>query len=136
MKKRYVILILLATLGCTRDKKEQVQQNLIVQAMVNGQWKVTSFKKAGADITTDFSAYTFQFHDNQTVDAINNGSLERTGTWAADITAQTISSQFTNAANPLALLNGTWTITNTTWTSVDANQTVSGEIRILHLQKQ
>ena len=135
MKNLYVI-ILLALVGCTKEARQQVQQNLIVQAMVNGQWKVTIFKRSGTDVSSDFAAYRFQFHDNQTVDALNNGVLEKSGSWAADPAAQTISSMFTNAVNPLALLNGTWTVTNTTWTTVDANQTVGGESRVLHLDKQ
>jgi hypothetical protein len=136
MKKFCTIFFLATILGCTKKAEQQLQQNLIVQAMVNGQWKVTSFKRSGTDVTTDFASYKFQFHDNQTVDALNNGVLEKTGSWAADPAAQTISSMFNNAVNPLALLNGTWTVTNTTWTTVDANQTVGAETRLLHLDKQ
>lgn len=123
-------------LGCSKEKQEQVQQNLIVQAMVNGQWKVTSFKRGSIDITADFSPYKFQFKENLTVEAINNGAVEKTGTWNADPAALTITSNFSNAVNPLALLNGTWNINNTTWTSVEASQTVSGEQRNLRLDKQ
>ncbi|HWJ28641.1 MAG TPA: hypothetical protein VNS32_19010 [Flavisolibacter sp.] len=135
MKKWYPIVFFIAFAGCTKEQKQQQQEDLVIQAMVNGQWKVTSFKKAGVDITADFSVYKFQFKNNYSVDAINNGSVEKTGTWNANATAQTITSNFTNAVDPLALLNGTWIIQKTTWTSVDANQTVNGETRILHLDK-
>ena len=104
--------------------------------MENGQWKVTNFNKGSNDITANFASYNFQFKSNYTVDAINSGSVEKTGTWNADATAQSITSNFINAADPLALLNGTWLITNTTWTSVEAKQTASGELRILRLDKQ
>ncbi len=103
--------------------------------MTDGQWKVTNFDKAGVNKTADFSTYTFQFKVNLTVDALNGGSVEKTGTWTADGNAQTISSNFVNASNTLTLLNGTWKILNTTWTSVDANQTVNGEVLTLHLEK-
>lgn len=122
--------------GCIKEKKQQEQENLVVQAMVNGQWKVTNFSKGASNVTGNFANYDFQFKTNNTVDAINSGSVEKTGTWNADPTAQTITSNFTNAADPLALLNGTWLITNTTWTSVEAKQTAGGELRILRLDKQ
>lgn len=135
MKKLYSILLLLAIVGCSKEKQQQKQEDLVIQAMVNGQWKVTSFMKAGSDVTSDFSPYKFQFKTDFTVDAINNGSVEKTGTWNADANAHTITSNFTGVGNPLLLLNGTWAITNTTWTSVQANQTVSGELRTLRLDK-
>ena len=136
MKKQYWIVFLFAVMGCSKEQKQKQQENLVVQAMVNGQWKVTSFRKAGVDVTADFTSYRFQFKTNFTVDAINSGNVEKTGTWNADATTQTITSSFTNAVNPLVLLNGTWIIQNTTWTSVQANQTVNGELRTLRLDKQ
>lgn len=135
MKRLYPIVLLIFFAGCIKEKKQQVQENLVVQAIVNGQWKVTNFNKGGSDVTGNFASYNFQFKTNNTVDAINSGSVEKTGTWNADPTAQTITSDFANAADPLALLNGTWLITNTTWTSVEAKQTAGGELRILRLDK-
>jgi hypothetical protein len=135
MKIIYTLVLLICLIGCSKEQKQQQQENLVVQAMVNGQWKVTSFNKGGTDVTSDFSVYKFQFKSDLTVDAINNGAVEKTGAWNADANAQTITSNFSNAVNPLVLLNGTWTITNTTWTSVQANQTVNGELRTLRLDK-
>lgn len=109
---------------------------MVVQAMVNGQWKVTNFNKGGTDITTSFAVYKFQFKTDLTVDAINNGNIEKTGSWNADANAQSITSNFTNAVNPLALLNGTWAITNNSWTWVEAKQTLNGELLSLRLDKQ
>jgi hypothetical protein len=136
MKKLYPFILFIACLGCTKEQKQQKQENLVIQAMVNGQWKVTNFTKGSANITSDFSAYKFQFKSNFSVDAINNGSIEKTGTWNADAVAQTITSNFTNSTNPLSLLNGTWIIQNTTWTSVQSNQTVNNELMTLRLDKQ
>ena len=133
MKKLYPLIFLIILIGCKKEKKAE---NIVIQAMVNGQWKVTNFNKGGTDMTTNFTTYKFQFKTDFTVDAINNGSVEKTGTWNADATSQSITSNFTNAVNPVALLNGTWTITNNSWTWVEAKQTLSGQLLILRLDKQ
>jgi hypothetical protein len=136
MKKLYTLVSLIILFGCTKEQQQQKQENLVIQAMVTGQWKVTNFTKGAADVTADFSMYKFQFKSNLTVDAINNGSVEKSGTWNADANAKTITSSFANTAEPLILLNGVWAIQTTTWTSVLANQTVNGEVRSLRLDKQ
>jgi hypothetical protein len=133
MKNLYPFFFLIILAGCKKEKKAE---NLVVQAMVNGQWKVTNFTKGAIDKTTDFGPYKFQFKTNFTVDAINNGTVEETGSWNADASAQTITSDFANAISPLALLNGTWKITNNSWTWVEANQTANGELLNLRLDKQ
>ena len=132
MKKLYLVIFLFILAGCIKKK----QEDAVIDAMTNGQWKVTNFNQGGMDITSDFAAYKFQFKPNLTVDAINNGSIEKTGSWNADASAQTIISNFTNAGNPLVLLNGTWKITNNSWTWVEANQTINGELLTLRLDKQ
>ena len=133
MKKLYPLLLLIILVGCKKEKKAE---NIVIQAMVNGQWKVTNFNKGGTDMTTSFSTYKFQFKTDFTVDAINNGSVEKTGNWNADAVAQSITSTFSNAVNPVALLNGTWAITNNSWTWVEAKQTLNGELLSLRLDKQ
>jgi len=135
MKKLQAFVLLFILTSCAKEIQKQ-QENLVVQAMTNGQWVVTSYLKGSTDVTADFSVYKFQFKTNFAVDAINNGTVEKTGTWNADANAQTITSVFSGATNPLVLLNGTWNIINTTWTSVQANQTVNGESRTLRLDKQ
>lgn len=87
-------------------------------------------------MTANFAPYKFQFKTDYTVDAINNGTVEKTGTWNADAVAQSITSNFSNAVDPVALLNGTWAITNNSWTWVEAKQTASGELLLLRLDKQ
>lgn len=114
---------------------EQVQENLVIKAMTDGQWHMTSFSKAGADKTTSFAPYRFQFKKDNTVDAINNGTTERTGTWSANAEAETITSSFSSAGEPLSLLNGTWKVTKNSWTYVEATQTVNSEILKLRLDK-
>jgi hypothetical protein len=135
MKKLLMLTLLFALIQCSPEKKQEIQQNLVIQAMTNGQWKVSSFNKAGSDVTTEFSPYQFQFKNNLTVDAINGGSVEKTGNWNADANAQTITSNFATIVSPLIYLNGTWKITSTTWTSVNATKTESGETSTLRLDK-
>ena len=131
MKKIFTVIILVLLAGCIKKK----QEDIVINALVEGQWKVTRFIKGSSEITSDFANYKFQFKTNFTVDAINNGSVEKTGSWNADAATQTITSNFTNAGIPLSFLNGTWHITNNSWTWVEANQTLNGELYSLRLEK-
>ena len=47
--------------------------------MTDGQWAITSFTLNGNNITTDFSLLNSNT-SNKTVDAINNGSVEKPAT--------------------------------------------------------
>jgi hypothetical protein len=125
--------ITLAT-GCQK-LKEKVQEDIVIKAMTDGQWRMTNFTKGGADATAEFAPYLFQFRANNTVEALNNGTVEKSGTWSADPAARTISSQFSNASTALMLLNGTWNITSNSWTFVEANQMVNGQVLTLRLDK-
>ena len=134
---RSIFVVALVLMGLTSCKKftESVQQDLVVKAMTDGQWRVTSFKRDNNDVTAGFSSYTFQFREDKTVEAINGGSVESRGSWNGNADSKTITSTFTNAAATLMLLNGTWKITNNSWTFVEATQTVNNEVRTLRLDK-
>lgn len=103
--------------------------------MTDGQWKVTSFTQNGTDITSSFSTYKFQYYKDRTVDAINNGVVEKKGTWNGDASTMTTSAQFIGAANPLVLINGDWHIDNNGWTYVVATQTIGSETKTMRLDK-
>jgi hypothetical protein len=135
MKK--ILLIILICFAFTNCKKaiENVQEDALIQIMTNGQWSVTSFKKGIDDVTADFSGYKFQFKSNRTVDAIKNNIVEKTGTWDGNAYNRSIIYNFANATNPLLLLNGTFIITDSGLSYVEANQTVNGEVRMLRLDK-
>ena len=135
MNKLIGLLLLTVITSCGKDAIKKKQENLVMQAITNGQWKVSLYDKGGTDIAGNFAAYAFQFKDNFTVDAINNGVVEKTGTWNANADTQTFSSYFVNVSEPLLLLNGDWLITSSSWTYVKARQTVNGELRILRLEK-
>lgn len=128
------ILLFLMT-GCIKSAEIKIQTDLVTQAITTGQWKVTYFLDDTTDKTASFSSYLFQFKTNNTVDAINSGTVETTGSWNANATAKTITSNFTSGSSTLQLLNGTWLITNSTWTSVEATLTINGTTRKLRLDK-
>lgn len=136
MKKLVTLFVIAFTLGSCGRTVEQIGEDLVIKAMTDGQWKITKFTQNGADITSGFSTYKFQYYSNKTVDAINNGVTERTGNWDGNATARTTYANFPGAANPIALINGTWNITNNGWTYVEATQTIGTETKTLRLDKQ
>lgn len=136
MKKAFLYILTILTLASCEKAIEKAKEDAVIDAMTNGQWIVQEYLKGATSVKSSFAPYLFQFKKNETVDAINNGSVERTGTWQANSNAMTITSQFSNTGEPLSLLNGTWTIKSTTWTSVDAERTEGSELRKLKLIKQ
>lgn len=135
MKNLITAIFLLTLLSGCQKLIEEVQQDLVIKAMTDGQWKITSFTLNGNNITTDFSTYKFQYYSNKTVDAINNGSVEKTGTWDGNGSTMTTSASFVGATTPLSLINGSWRITNNSWTFVEATQTVGAETKTMRLDK-
>ena len=135
---RQSLLIILCSLLLIQCKKaiQAREENAIMKAMTDGQWAITSFTSNGTDITSDFTAYKFQYFTNYTVDAIKNGIVDQTGTWAGDVNTMSITANFSNAVDPILLLNGTWLVTNNSWTFVEATMTVGTEVRTLRLDKQ
>lgn len=135
MKYTIALILILGLFSCKKTI-EKIQTNLVIEAMTTGQWKIVSFKDGSTDMAQDFAPYSFQFKTNLTVDAIKNNMVETSGTWNADADAKTISSNFNiQAMNPIPYLNGTWKITNNSWTFVEANQDVNGTLRTLRLEK-
>lgn len=111
-------------------------QDAVVNAMVSGQWAVTSFAQNDTDITSSFAGYKFEFYSNMTVDAIDNGTVIQTGTWNGNATAMTTWANFPNAGIPLVLINGTWNIINSGSTFVIAAQTNGTQTKTMRLDKQ
>lgn len=135
MKTCLSLLLYTALLTGCKKTAEEIFKGRVIDAMTTGQWHLTKFTKGGGDSTSAFAPYQFQFHENNTVDALKNGAFEKSGTWSADVGNRTITSLFTDATTPLSLLNGTWNITDNSWTRVEASQTVNGETLTLKLQK-
>ncbi len=135
MKFFYVLActVLLGT-GC-KKAVEKAQEDIIISAMTDGEWVVVSFTHNSVDLSADFSSFRFKYHSNMTVDALVGGTVEKTGTWDGDIATKTTWANFSNASQPLSLINGTWKITNNTWTYVVATQVVGNEIKSMRLEK-
>lgn len=121
--------------GC-KKAIEQIQEDLVLKAMTDGEWKITSFTLNGNTITADFASYKFKYFSNKTVNAINNGTVERTGNWDGNATAMTTWANFAGAPYPLSLINGTWHIDRNSWTFVEASQTNGTETKTMRLDKQ
>ena len=135
MKKFITFFLVVILLSSCEKTKDAIAQDLVVQAMINGQWIITKFTQSGTDITTNFSGYKFQYFENKTVDAIKNGVKERTGNWDGNATAMTTWADFPAAPTPISLINGTWNITKSSWTFVEATQTTGVETKTLRLDK-
>ena len=135
MKQLLIIISLACLTGC-KKVIEKKAETAIMNAMTDGEWTITTFISNGTNITTDFSAYQFQYFSNYTVNAIKSGTVENTGNWEGDVNTMSIFANFPNATNPLLLLNGTWHVTDNSWTYVKATMTIGNETRTLRLDKQ
>lgn len=137
-KVRYTAFLIFLALAFSGCKKAIVntQQDLVLMAMTSGQWKITSFTLNGNNISSDYSTYRFKYHNNKTVDAIKNGAIEQTGQWDGNATNQTTWANFTGAAYPINLINGTWNIVNNSWTHVTASQNNGSETKTMRLEKE
>lgn len=136
MKQLITLLLCFIILGSCKKTAEKIGEDLVVKAMTDGQWVITKFTQNGTDITSSFSGYKFQYYSNKTVDAILNGVKDRTGNWDGNATAMTTWADFPGASSPISLINGTWNITNSGWTFVEATQINGTEVKTLRLDKQ
>jgi hypothetical protein len=127
-------LLLLLT-GC-KKAIENAQDDLVIRAMTDGEWVISSFTVNGTPTTPDYSLYKFKYYSNRTVDAIKSGTVEKTGTWDGNTTTMIISANFSAATYPLNQINGSWLITRNGWTYVEATQTVGPDVKTLRLDKQ
>jgi hypothetical protein len=135
MKKLILSLVVLFLLAGCKKAIENVKQDLVMQAMTDGQWIITNFVRNGTTITTEFNGYKFQYYSNKTVDAIKIGIVETSGTWDGDAAAMTTSANFPSASTPLSHINGVWHIVDNSWTYVIASQSIGSETKTMRLDK-
>ena len=135
MKRFFLFIGTVLLLSSCKKTAEHIAEDLVMKAMTDGQWHITNFVNNGTNITADFTNYKFQYYSNRTVDAINNGTVEKTGTWNGDANAMTTYANFVSPSYPLNLINGTWHIDRNSWTYVEATQTVGSETRVMRLDK-
>ncbi len=136
MKKIVAFIFMVAFVSCKKTITDPIQEDLVIKAMTDGKWAVTIFTLNGSDITTDFSSYRFKYYSNKTVDAINGGTVEKTGNWDGNSASMTTWANFTGAVYPLHLINGTWQITRNSWTYVEATQTTGTDVKTMKLVKE
>ncbi len=136
MNKIITLALLVVLFSGCKKAIEKAQEDLVIKAMTDGQWKVSNFVQNGTDITADFSTYRFKYYSNKTVDAIKSGTVEKTGTWDGDASIMTTYANFTSPSYPLNLINGSWQITNNSWTFVVATQNVGGTTKTMRLDKE
>ena len=136
MKKLLLLVYLLFIFSGCKKAIEKIQEDLVIKAMTDGQWVITSFTQNGTNITSSFSDYKFQYYSNKTVDAIKSGTVEKTGTWDGNASAMTTSANFPGVSAPLNLINGSWHIDNNSWTFVEATQVSGSETKTMRLDKQ
>ena len=136
MKNLFAVLIAFVLLtGCKKAIEKQAE-DMVIKAMTDGKWIITNFTQNGTNITTDFAGYKFQYYSNKTVDAIHNGSVEKTGNWDGNAVTMTTWANFSGVSYPLSLINGTWHIDNNSWTFVAATQTIGSETKTMRLEKE
>ncbi len=56
MKKLILIFVMVASLSGCKKTVENIQEDLVIKAMTDGQWVITSFKVNTTNITADFAA--------------------------------------------------------------------------------
>ncbi|HKZ66667.1 MAG TPA: hypothetical protein VJ111_09945 [Chitinophagaceae bacterium] len=135
MRKVITIISFFLLLSGCKKTIDKLKENAIISAVTDGQWVIKSFIKNGTIITSDFDGYKFQFYSNNTVDAIKNNVVEKTGTWNGDVATMTIEADFPNAILPLNQINGNWHIDDNGWTFVVASQKSGNEVKTMRLEK-
>ena len=141
MRKNYPILFLALLvafaigMGSCSKKVEEIQKNIVVDAMTGGRWLVQTFTDGDSDITAQFASYEFQFYSNGTVTGFK-GAEASNGTWIGDPNALTIYSNFPAANDTIMKLNDTWKITNNTFTMVEAKPSNGTRLAFLKLVKK
>jgi hypothetical protein len=114
---------------------EQQEQNALVDLVTKGTWRITGYLDHQTNnITDSFSGYAFQFNENGTVYGIRYGQ-QTNGTWSANVSNKTITSDFPSATYPISMLNHTWTVTDSYTDSVAAKTAVDTSYNILNLHK-
>lgn len=136
MKNIVLFILIFALVGCKKSVTPTIQEDLVIKAMTDGQWKVTNFVNNGTNVSADFATYKFKYYSNKTVEAINSGTIEKTGTWDGNSSNMTTSANFTGAVYPLTLINGNWLITRNSWIYVEASQTNGSDVKTMRLDKQ
>lgn len=135
MKKLALISMAVCLLMACKKAIDEKKEEVILNAVTNGQWYIYSFKEGDVDLSNSFSPYTFQFYRDGKLSGFTTDTEEK-GTWVGDVNTLSITTNFPAAGEPIARLNAVWKITNNTWDYVKAETTVQGTKNLLHLKKK
>lgn len=136
MKTFFTFCLILISLSGCKKAIEKIQQDMVIKAMTDGQWAITSFTEDGNNILPTFAGYKFKYYDNpRKVDASKNDIIENTGTWDGNSSSMTTQANFNNPSVPLSKINGTWHIDRSGWTYVEATQVSGGVTKKMRLDK-
>lgn len=127
-------LLALLTTSCQKfieKKKEQAAMEFITA----NQWYVEQFLEGNIDVTSEFSGFVFNFHDDYSVTGTRD-TESYTGTWQPDITTISITSLFLTAPTPVNRLNGTWKLKDSSREFVKAEMPGTNGKNILRLRKK
>ena len=111
MKRPYLIALLCLgalSFSCKKYIRQQ-EEKAIMSIITNGYWHVEQYSQNDSDITASFSGYLFKFDADGTVTGTKD-NVSQKGSWAPNVDARTITSNFPSASPPVSLLNGLWKI--------------------------
>lgn len=139
MKKLLPLIVtgFLALFLSTSCKKaiEKKAQDMVLDAMTNGEWIVEQYIEGSNNVSNQFLNYSFRFFSDGTVTGTLN-STATNGTWAANASDYTIASDFPTATDPVKKLNGLWKIKDSYWDFVKAERATANGTNVLYLRKK
>ena len=139
MKKLLPLIVtgcftLIISISC-KKALEKKAENMIMDAITNGEWLVEQYIEGSNNVSNQFLNYYFKFNSDGTV----TGTISSTttnGTWAANASDYTITSEFPTAGDPVKKLNGLWKIKDSYWDFVKAEMVTANGTNVLTLRKK
>jgi hypothetical protein len=137
MRKGFLILMvtIVSSLFSCKKAVDTVQQNVAFDIITNGQWIVTRFDVGTTPKSSEYADFVFQFFSNGVVTAKKAGNPDINGNWSVRTDVAAINSNFPGQEDPLRRFNGTWLLTRTTETTVQAIRDEAGQTLTLGLRK-
>jgi len=129
------VLLFIPTAFSCKKIIEKKKEDIVMQAITDGRWIVKEYRADSLFVTAEFDGYEFQFYTDGRVDGFLNTSVTP-GTWTGDVNQMTISSNFGSAGLPLSRLDGTWKITDNSYTDVSAYNVNGADTNFLQLHKK
>jgi hypothetical protein len=130
MKNLLFIGLMLFIASCTKDDVKQKAN--IEEEVSKGTWKITYFSDSGADETSNFSGYNFEFKSDGTLTA-SNGSNSYDGIWSVtdgnsndDSPDDLDFNIYFNLTNNFEDLNDDWDIKSHTETKLELKDVSGG----------